>query len=375
MNLVSTEMLCLDADHRYPPGVSGSDGVSRADVHRRRMRLIRWVVGTALIAVLAGEVFLLAPSVRDAVRRLSDVNWWWVGAAIASQAVSMNAFGRLQRRLLGAAGVPVRPLDSTLVVYAASAMSISLPGGPLFATTFTFRQTRHWGASRVVASWQLAMSGVLATAGLALMGVAGGVLVGSTTNLVGLAVAIALTIALLVAVRFVATHPSVLVASARRVLRWVNAVRKRDPDEGMDRVNEILEQLETVQLGKRDLAVSSWWATFNWIADVGCLYFACLAAGANPSVGGLLIAYAAGKVAATIPLLPGGLGVVDGTLTAALVASGLAASVALPAVIVFRLISFPLVAIAGWIVFALLFRSTNFDPEEPDEPATGLVHP
>jgi len=72
-------------------------------------------------------------------------------------------------------------------------------------------------------------------------------------------------------------------------------------------------------------------------------------------------------VVSTVPLLPGGLGVVDGTLTATLVASGLAASAALPAVIVFRLISFPLVAAVGWLVFVVLFRSTNFDPDAPDE--------
>ncbi|MGZ4560380.1 MAG: lysylphosphatidylglycerol synthase transmembrane domain-containing protein [Mycobacteriaceae bacterium] len=346
--------------------MSGSDGVSRADARRRRMQLIRWTLAATLVAVLAVEVALLAPSVRDAVRRLGDVSWWWVGAAIMSQAVSMSAFGHLQRRLLTAAGVPVRQIDSTLVVYAASAMSLSLPGGPLFSTTFTFRQTRRWGASRVVASWQLAMSGVLATAGLALMGVVGAVLVGGSINFVGLSVAIAAAIALIYGLRFVATHPSVLLTGAQYVLRWVNAVRGHPAEAGMDRVHEILEQLETVQLSQRDLGAAAWWATFNWIADVGCLAFACIAAGAHPSIGGLLIAYSAGKVVAAVPLLPGGLGVVDGTLTAALVATGLAASVVLPAVIVFRLISFPLIAIAGWVVFVTRFRSTNFDPEEPD---------
>ena len=331
------------------------------------MQVYRWVVGVFVVAVLGVEVVLLAPSLRDAWHRLGDVSWWWVAAAIFAQAVSMSAFGRLQRRLLTAAAVPVRQISSTAVVYAASAMSISLPGGPLFATTFTFRQTRRWGASRVVASWQLAMSGVLATGGLALMGVAGGLLVGSTTNLVGLALAIIATLGLVLLIRLIVTHPQVPLTAARRVLGWVNGLRGLPAERGMARVNEALEQLETVRLGKRDLAVAAWWATFNWIADVACLGFACLAAGAHPSIGGLLIAYAAGKVVSTVPLLPGGLGVVDGTLTATLVASGLAASAALPAVIVFRLISFPLVAAVGWLVFVVLFRSTNFDPDAPDE--------
>lgn len=330
------------------------------------MQILRWVGGTALVAVLAVEVVLLAPSLRDAMARLGDVHWWWVGAAVLAQVISMSAFGRLQRTLLTAAAVPVRQIDSTAVVYAANAMSVSLPGGPLFSTTFTFHQTRRWGASPVVASWQLAMSGVLATGGLALMGVVGGILVGSSTNYAGLAVAILTTLALLVGVRFVVTHPGVLLTGAGGVLRGVNAIRGQPAEHGMDRVGEVLAQLEAVQLRKRDLALASWWASFNWIADVACLGFACLAAGAHPSIGGLLIAFTAGKVVATFPLLPGGFGVVDGTLTATLVASGLAAGAALPAVIVFRLISFPLLAAAGWLVFLVRFRSTNFDVDGPD---------
>lgn len=351
--------------------MSGSGELSRKETHRRHVQVFRWVAGTILVAVLVVEVVLLAPSLRSAMQRLGDVSWWWVGAAIAAQVVSMSAFGRLQRTLLTAAAVPVRQIDSTAVVYAANAMSVSLPGGPLFSTTFTFRQTRRWGASRVVASWQLAMSGVLATGGLALMGVVGGILVGSRTNFAGLAIAIGATAALLVGVRFVVTRPGVLLTSAGHVLRWVNAARGHPAETGMERIGEILEQLEAVQLRKRDLALASWWASFNWIADVACLGFACLAAGAHPSIGGLLIAFTAGKVVATVPLLPGGLGVVDGTLTATLVASGLAAGAALPAVIIFRLITFPLLAAAGWLVFAVLFRSTNFDmdddPDNPDE--------
>lgn len=330
------------------------------------MQVLRWVAGTALVIVLAVEVVLLAPSLRDAMQRLGDVRWGWVGAAILAQAASMSAFGRLQRTLLTAADVPVRQIDSTAVVYAANAMSVSLPGGPLFSTTFTFRQTRRWGANRLVASWQLAMSGLLATGSLALIGATGGLLVGSSTNIVGLVLAVAGALALILAVRFLVTHPDVLAIAAGHAVRAWNSMRGQPSAQGMERIDEIQAQLAAVELGKRDLAVAAWWATFNWVADIACLGFACLAAGADPSFGGLLIAFTAGKVVATAPLLPGGLGVVDGTLTAALVASGLAASAALPAVIVYRLISFPLIAAAGWLIFLIRFRSTNVDVDEPD---------
>lgn len=330
------------------------------------MRVVRWIAGTVLVVVLAVEVVLLAPSLRDAWQRLGDVSWWWVAASITAQALSMSAFGRLQRTLLTAAKVPVRQRDSTAVVYAANALSVSLPGGPLFSTTFTYRQTRKWGASPVVASWQLAMSGVLATGTLAMVAVTGGLLAGSSSNFAGLVTAIVLALVLILGVRLLVTRPGLLVTMARPLFHGWNAVRGQPADKGMERIGEILSQLEAVQLRVPDLLRASWWALANWIADVACLWAACLAAGANPSVGGVLIAFTAGKIVSSVPLLPGGLGIVDGTLTATLVAAGLPAVTALPAVVVYRLISFPLVAAAGWLVFAVLFRSTNLDPEHDD---------
>jgi uncharacterized protein (TIRG00374 family) len=341
-------------------------------VRSTRRRQVRWVVGTVLLAVLAVEVVLVGPSLTGAVKRLGDVSWGWVVAAVVAEAVSMSSFARLQKALLNAAEVPVRQKQSLAVVYASNAMSVSLPGGPLFATTFTFRQSRHWGASRVVASWQLAMSGVLSTGVIALIGVGAALTVGGTANPVGLVTAVVLTFLLVFGVRFVVRHPDSLLAVGRSVLRRVNRVRHRPKDDGLERWVEVLGQLESVQLGRRSGALTITWAALNWAADIATLGFACLAAGAEPSISGLLIAYAAGKAVATVPLLPGGLGVVDGAMTATLVAGGLTASAALPSVIVYRIVSFFLVAVVGWIVFAVMFRSSNHDhPDDVPTPPAG----
>ena len=314
------------------------------------------------------EIVLVGPSLAGAVTRLGSVRWEWVAAAVVAEAVSMSSFARLQKTLLNAADVPVRQSQSLAVVYASNAMSVSLPGGPLFATTFTFRQSRYWGASRVVASWQLALSGVLSTGVLALIGVGAALTVGGTANPVGLTTAVVLGLLLSFGVRFVVRHPDSLLAVGRSVLRRLNRARQRPMDEGLERWVEVMGQLETVQLGRRAGFTTIAWAALNWVADIVTLGFACLAAGAEPSISGLLIAYAAGKAVATVPLLPGGIGVVDGAMTATLVAGGLTASAALPSVIVYRIISFFLVAAAGWIVFAVMFRSSNHD--HPDDVLT-----
>ncbi len=67
----------------------------------------------------------------------------------------------------------------------------------------------------------------------------------------------------------------------------------------------------------------------------------------------LLVAYTAGMASSGLSLVPGGIGVVEVALVLALVAGGVPAAAALPAVLLYRLISLVGVVGAGWMVFAV----------------------
>ncbi len=86
----------------------------------------------------------------------------------------------------------------------------------------------------------------------------------------------------------------------------------------------------------------------NWAADCACLALAFLAVGAGVPWRGLLLAYGAGQLASILPITPGGLGVVEGSLTIALVTFGGAEASTVAAVLVYRLISFWLALPVGW---------------------------
>jgi putative heme transporter len=67
----------------------------------------------------------------------------------------------------------------------------------------------------------------------------------------------------------------------------------------------------------------------------------------------------------SIPFAPGGIVYVDATLIYGLTAAaGLPAAQAVAAAFVYRMVSFVLVAIVGWIVFGFLFRTREADDEE-----------
>ncbi|MFE7796576.1 YbhN family protein [Nocardia sp. NPDC057440] len=334
---------------------------ARPESPRRRgySRWIKWLLGTALVAILVAEGVILWPSLHDSWQQLIGVKWYWVASAIWAEAVSFSGFARVQKQLLHSAGVEVSQRKSLAVTYTANSISATLPAGPIFSMAFIYRNTRRWGASPLVASWQLAISGVVAAAGLGLLGLGGALLGFGSISLVTLTFSLASVVALVWAGHYAATHTDALENTLRRIVRKINKIRKKPEDRSMARVREILGQLESVDLNRRDGLLTLTWAILHRTGDVVCLAFCCYAVGANPNWAGLMVAFAAGKAVGTVPFIPAGIGYVEATLIWALTAAGMPLSQAVPAAIIYRMISLILAAVLGWIIFLVSFRTLH----------------
>ncbi|MDV8013787.1 UPF0104 family protein [Rhodococcus erythropolis] len=338
-------------------------GTSRA---RGRYWWLKWVLGIALIALLIAEGAYLWPRLSEAWRVLTEIHWGWVAACVAAQLISLSGYASVQQRLLNAAGVVAGHLKNLSVIYASTAMALTLPAGQVFSTAFTYKQTRKWGATPVVASWQLAMCGVIAAATLALLGATGAAAFGTKVSPVTLTISIVGMAALFLALRYIAQNPGSIERIGHRVLALYNRSRNNPTGRGMHRWSEILKQLDSVELSRTDSVIAFGWSAIHRVADVACLGFACWAVGAEPSFAGLLIAFTAAKAVGSIPLLPGGLGYVDTALITALTIAGASGPQAIAAWLVYRLVSFIMVAVAGWIVFLITFRATHHEDLEMD---------
>jgi hypothetical protein len=112
--------------------------------------------------------------------------------------------------------------------------------------------------------------------------------------------------------------------------------------------------------------------------DCACFAFMFLAVGAPLPWKGLLLAYGAGQLAATLPITPGGLGVVEGSITIALELFGGAHNSTTAAVLLYRLISFWLVLLVGWSlwgVLALQVRRGRWNRFAMDTPVVSELGP
>lgn len=130
-------------------------------------------------------------------------------------------------------------------------------------------------------------------------------------------------------------------AWAIRVLR---AVARRTPfvteTAAEQLVRRVNERLRTLGSDRRLLVRGVFWALVNWLLDAACLWVCLIAFHQvlDPVV--LLVAYGVGNILAAIPLTPGGLGPVEAATAFVLRGFGVPSTVALLAVLAWRLYNF-----------------------------------
>ena len=134
-------------------------------------------------------------------------------------------------------------------------------------------------------------------------------------------------------------------------MRASRSIFRRPRGDTAANVDRIVRRVTSVQLGWRQVIIIVLWGLGSWVFDCMCFAVMFLAIGTTIPWDGLLLAYGAGQLAAALPITPGGLGAVEGSITIALVAFGGAHVTTVDAVLLYRLVSFWLVLVVGWLLW------------------------
>ena len=316
---------------------------------RKAWPVVRFIVGVGLAALALWVLSGHRDEFSGFAQVLGNLRWWWLPAAIAAEAASYVAFAGLQYRLMSVGGLepPVRPLMA--MTWAAQAINNSLPAGTVLASVYAFRWYRRFGANDTLAGWSLVGTMVASVVSLALVAAAGLALAdeqGASLDLIPVVVGV-LLVALAIGALFVYERP--LAAVVTLGVRVSRRVIGRPRGELADQIQRVVERVTVVRLSWRDVTAVVGWGLGNWLLDCACFALCFLAIGAPIPIGGLLLAYGAGQLAANLPVTPGGLGAVEGSITFALVAFGGDLTSSLDAVLVYRLISFWGQLVVGWL--------------------------
>jgi uncharacterized membrane protein YbhN (UPF0104 family) len=324
-------------------------------VTRHRLWLaVRTVIG---VAILVAAVWAL-DSHRDELAGLSAVvdhlRWWWLVPGVLVEAASCICFAGLQYELLRCGGLLAPRIPLFNMTMASQALTNSLPGGNAAAAVYGFRWFRRFGADATLATWSLAGTLVASTVTLSLVAMGGLALAageGASLDLVPVIIGVFL-VTVAIGALFVYERPMVAVVS--RAIHLLRITTGRPRGDETAQIDRIVHWVTSVRLGWRQVSALVLWGTANWLFDCSCFALMFLAVDSSIPWKGLLLAYGAGQLAATLPITPGGLGAVEGSITIALVAFGGPRLTTVDAVLIYRLISFWLVLAVGWVLCAML---------------------
>jgi putative heme transporter len=318
--------------------------------------ILRYVAGVAAGIVVLLLLFGKRAEFAAAWHRLGAFTPGWLAAAAAAEAGSLWLYARLQHRVLRLTGAKLAMPGLLLLSLANDAIANTVPGEPAVSSAYRYRYYRKHGASSEGAGWTIftvliaqaiAMSLILLLGVLiALTGRATGA---NTRTAVAAMVIIVAAIAVLarrdLVLRFAATLVRVVVDRA-----GIGA-----------RIAATLERMRQIPLGSWQAAWVVVLAAGVWLADFGCLLCAFRAVHAAIPWSGVLLAYCVAEIAGMLPVVPGGIGIVEGSLAAILAAYGADRGSALAAALSFRLASFWLAIVVGWISVAVIARKTRRD--------------
>lgn len=299
---------------------------------------------------------------NDAATELGRLNPAWLVLGIVAEAMSVIAFAKIQGRQLRSGGARMPQGRLVTMTTAAGAIASSLPAGPAVSSIFAFRQYRRFGADDALAGWTLVATLISSALGLSLLATVGLCLAarqGAAFDLIGVIVGMLFLTTIATAILWQRRALSRVALALLRLARRLTGRPRRHETEVLA---GFISRYGTVKVSWRDLGVAVGWSVANWSCDCACLACGYLAVHANIPWQALLLAYGAGQLASNLPITPGGLGVVEGSLTIALVAYGGAQASTVGAVLLYRIVSFWGFLPIGWLAYlTIVLRDRKAD--------------
>jgi len=321
----------------------------------------RSTVGRIVAVVIAGlSLYILLPEivrVASSWPRLFQLEPWWLIVGFVCEAASfICAIGLLKLVLRSKTWFPV-----VTAMLAGNAVTNTLPGGDAVGASVQYRMLQSTGIDSVQAAGGLAVSSIIGVGALfALPIFALPVIIGGESVSPGLAHAGelgAIGFVLIVALGVVILTTDRTLLTLGDALQWlINKVpRRRKPS--VDLGPRLLGERDKVRsdLGK------NWWKAVLFVGgriglDYASLLAVLRATGVRPDPALVLLAYSATAVLALLPITPGGLGIVEASLSGLLVLARIPSANAVVATLAFRVGSYWLPTIAGGVCYFLYRR-------------------
>ena len=316
------------------------------------LKALRWVLFAIVIYFF---VLPLLPAFRNAIADLRQIDPILLSAAIGLEFVALYCYTLLTHAALGAEAHRLTRFDLFRIQLSTRALGSILPAGSAASNALGFRLITSSGIPKSDAGFALATAGIGSAVILNVLlwfGLVTSIPVRGSSPVYGTAaVAGAVLMAIVGAIIFGLIDDK---GRVQRAVRWLYNRIGRDGDAAATLFDHLGERVRGL-LAERDvLRRVIAWGLANWLLDLLALWLFLRAFGGDVSPDGLLVAFGLANVLASVPITPGGLGIVEGVYIPTLVGFGVPVATATVTVLTYRIAQYWLPILVGGVSYVSL---------------------
>ncbi|MFM7306459.1 MAG: YbhN family protein [Actinomycetota bacterium] len=316
------------------------------------LKALRWVLFAVVVYFF---VLPLIPAFREAIADLRQIDPVLLFVAIGLEFVALYCYALMTHAALGSEANRLTRFDLFRIQLSTRALGSILPAGSAASNALGFRLITSSGIAKADAGFALATAGIGSAVILNVLLWFGLIvsipLRGSSPVYGTAAVAGAVLMAIVGAIVFGLVDDK---GRLHRFVKWIYDRLGRDGESAATLLDHLRDRIRGLVAERDVMKRVVAWSVANWLLDLMALWLFLRAFGGSVSADGLLVAFGLANVIASIPITPGGLGIVEGVYIPTLVGFGVPAATATVTVLTYRIAQYWLPILVGGVSYASL---------------------
>lgn len=325
----------------------------------------RTLLTVATFVALGILIYGLRKDIGGVIKNLGKVNALALLLIIPFEAWNYDAYARFYKQIFKTLSVKVSYWPMYRINLELNFINHILPSGGVSGISYFNVRMRNYGVSGAKSALSQVMKLFLLYASfqpILILGLLLLALRGHTNNLVIMIASTLITLLVvgtLLAVYVVESKSrinSTLTAVTKIINYLINLVRRKHPET----IRIERAQKTFIELHDNYILLKSKWRELKRpfiymmlanITEIGALYSVYIAFGHLVNVGAVILAYAVANFAGLISVLPAGIGIYEGLMTAVLAATGIPAELSIPVTIMYRVLNMTIQLTPGYILY------------------------
>jgi uncharacterized protein (TIRG00374 family) len=305
------------------------------------------------LLALAGLAYAIRDQLVDTIANLKKVNGWVLWLIVPLEALGYHAQAKMYQQMFKTVGTDIAYKDLLKGSIELNFVNHVFPSGGVSGISYFGLRMRSLGARAAQATLVQTMKLVLMFLSFEIL-LFGGMFAlainGKASNLtmfIGTIIAMSVLVGTGIFAYIIGSKSrinSFLTFITRLLNRLIQIVRPKHPetihiDSARDAFVDVHETYMQLRTKLRELVAPFWWGFVYNLSEVLVIYVVYIAFGEWVNLGAIILAFAVANFAGLVSVLPGGVGVYEGLMTAVLATAGISPALSLPVTVMYRVLN------------------------------------